>query len=428
MTRARPGRSRVALLALALVGCGTPDGACPAADLAPLDEPPAYAVVNTDYASTAIALLDADGELLREAWLDSGTVPPSIVAGLGGDVVLSSAPLDACVLTLVDRFRADVLTFLDVCTDDPGAVVIGQVDVARDGATSNPHDVVAIGDGRALVSRHAPEANDLLVVDWRAGAVGERIPLGSLDVEVTVEDAAGAPEVVRAYARPSRMVRLRAGGTARVVVGLARMDRSFMTTGPGAVAVVDADTGAVEAVPLEGLEACDEVDAVPGHPALAAVSCGGRAFTGEEGRRAAAGVAILELRPDGVVRVRERWRAADHPVQPVFNTWTVPLGPERVVATAMGDFSLGLDDRVGVLSMDDADPTPLLMEAGDAFVIGDGAFDPDRGLLLLPDADAGVVRRFEVTADGSFLERDPVDTAGCRGLPPREVRALARPE
>jgi len=415
-----PGAVSRAALALAalLAACGEP-GSCPPADLSPPERTPAFAVVSSDYFSTAIALLDADGELVTEGWLDSGTVPPGVVAALSGDVVIPTTSVADCVLTVIDRYPAAVVTFLDLCADAPQDAVISQLEVG-DGFASNPHDVLPLGDDRALVSRHDPspdgeQGSDLLLVDWRAGRIVSRIDLSELDASI---------DGAHVYARPSRMARLRAGGTTRALVGLGRMDRSFMVLGPGAVASVDPETGTVEAVELPDLAGCDEVDPVPGHPELAVATCGGEAFSDEDGRRATVGVAVLELREDGSVRARSRWRADDHPEQPVYNTCAVPLDGERIVVTAMGDFGLGLDDRVGVLAMDGAAPAPLLMEAGDAFVIGDGAFEASSDLLLIPDADTGTVRRFRRAGDGSLRALDPVDTAGCRGLPPREVRPL----
>lgn len=423
LTRA-PGRLARALAAALLAACAEPS-ACPAADLSPPERAPAFAVVASDYSSTAVALLDADGVLIREAWVDSGTVPPGVVAALSGDVAIPATPVAECVLAVIDRWPAAVVTFLDLCAQSAEDAVVSQLDVS-DGFASNPHDVLGLGDGRALVSRHAPSphgegGNDLLVVDWRDGRVLSRIDLAPLDARV---------DDTHVLARPSRMAPLEAGEARRVLVGLARLDRDWMVAGPGAVAVLEPAGGAVEAVALPGLANCGEVDPVPGRPALAAVTCSGETWdpqagtwAGEEARRATAGVALLELGADGAVRVRATWRAAEHPAQPSFNAWAVPLDAERVVATAMGDFGRGIDDRVGVLGLDGAETT-LLMEADDAFVVGDGAFDPASGLLLIPDAHAGAVRRFRREGDGALRPLEPVDVAGCRGLPPREVRRL----
>lgn len=409
---------RALACALLLLGCAEPS-TCPHADLGPLPRTPTYAFVASDYATSAIGLLDEHGELLHEAWLDSGTVPPGLVTPLSGDVVLGSSPLAPCVIAVIDRYRTDAITFLDVCAPEP---LLGQLTVGA--GRSNPRDVVSLDDRRALVSRFSSHlgpdvgererGNDLVLIDWRERRVLSRIDLSSLD----------AHEPEHALARPDRLVRLERDGASVVVVGLARLSADYMVTGPGAIGVVDVDGFAVHRVDLPGLSNCGEVDAVPGHPELAVVTCAGPPFVPADDRRSEAGVALLEL-VDGEVRVRAGWHAAQHPEAPVLNAWSVPLDAARVVTVAMGDLAAGLDDRAGVIDPHDG-ATTLLMQAGDAFVLGDGAFDAERGMLLLPDADRGGMRRFEVDPDG-VVERETVLTSSCRGLPPREVRRIAGP-
>lgn len=411
MTRART----LLALAGALVACAEP-ASCPPADLAPLTGEPAYAFVASDYASSAIGILDAEGDVLREAWIDSGTIAPRIVPAVSGDVVLGSTPLAPCVLTVIDRSGTDVLTFLDACAEDE--VVLGQLDV---GPTfyANPQDAIAIDDTRALVSRSEPNrrpdapelerGNDLLVVDWRAPRILSRIDLGPLD-HVDGE---------RAYARPERLALLENGAARVVVAGLARLTGSF-SAGPGAVALIDLATLEPRALELEGLANCREVDAVPGAPEAAIVTCNGASFGTATDRREGAGLVALALDAAGEVRVEAIWRARDHRELPVFNTWTVPLSDARVVTVAMGDAGGGPHDAAGVLALEGG--VSPFVTAGEAFALGDGAFDPQRDLLLLPDARAGAIRRFAMT---SARELEPADVSACRALPPRELRRIA---
>ncbi|MBZ0118991.1 MAG: hypothetical protein K8H88_18490, partial [Sandaracinaceae bacterium] len=204
-----------------LLAACSPAPRCPVADLAPLPAPPRYAVVASDYASSAIALLDDEGALVTEAWMDSGTFAPRVVAALSGDVVLPTAPLDGCTLGVVDRFTTDVVTLLDVCSHDREGVIEHAIDARagtrdEDAAFSpNPQDILLIG-GSHWISRLNPHpegaaGNDLIRVD-AGGAVVERVDLGALDV-VTGE---------RFYARPSRMVAI----DRFLVVGLARLTAS----------------------------------------------------------------------------------------------------------------------------------------------------------------------------------------------------------
>jgi hypothetical protein len=312
-----------------------------------------------------------------------------------------------------------VITFLDACGDP---AVLGQIDVGPS-FDANPQDVLAIDAQRALVSRHEPNlhpsaaelerGSDLLLIDWRAGRVLSRVDLSELDVVGDGEHM---------YARPARMALVRRGEAEAIVVGLARLSEDFRRAAPGAVAIVDPVTLRATEIALDGLVNCAEVDAVPDVPAMAMVTCQGPTFFSDpEARRAGAGVVALEIGDNGAVLVRSSWRAADHPDSPVFNTWSVPISRDRVVTIAMGDDGAGLGDQAGLIELRGTEPPLVVMEAADAFVLGDGAYDAGAGILLLPDAHDGAIRRFVV--DG-LVELAPIETSPCRGLPPREVRRI----
>ena len=315
---------RLAALAVACLATGCVEPACPAGDPAGAQPAARFAVVSSDYSSTAIGLLDAEGALVEESWLDSGTVTPRIVAPLSGDVVLPSAPLGACALAVIDRLGTDVVTVLDPCAGG----VIGQLDVGASFA-ANPQDVVPLPDGRALVTRFEPNGdpaappsergNDALLLELDPPRRVGRIDLAAL----------GAGD---ALARPGRGVALDAGAASRALLGLARLSRRFDEAGPGAVVALDVETEAVTLLDLAPLASCDVVAAVPGEASRALVRCGGRPFTTEEERRPSAGVVLVELEPDGALREVARWAAADHPGAPVYDTAVIPLGGTRATA------------------------------------------------------------------------------------------------
>ncbi|MEZ4339843.1 MAG: hypothetical protein R3B82_24750 [Sandaracinaceae bacterium] len=386
--------------ALLLAGCVADDGC--GDDLARPPTPPTFAVVSSDYTSTAIGLLDADGTVLTASWVDSGTARPGIVAALSGDVVLPSAPFGPCNVVLVDRYGTDVVSWLDPCADE---AVVGQVDVGSS-FDSNPHDVLRVG-GSAWVTRYranpaaapgAPDAGDDIAI-VEGGRVARRIDLAAF----------GDGE---ARARPDRMARLGSPGEDVVVVGLARSSEDFMRAGVGAVAVVDPRTLEARLHFVDGLVACGEVDPVGD---AVVVTCQGPPFADEEGRRPGAGVVAYRLEGGALVEVAA-YRAVEHPDAPVPAGPTIPLAADAWITVAWGDVLEGRPDRLLSLTADEA---RVLLEAS-AFTLGDGTYDAAHDLVLVPDADAGVIRRLR--ADGT--ERASVDATGCHGLPPREVRRV----
>ncbi len=417
-----------------LAGCGPGgEGPCTAAELGAAPEEAAFAVVASDYLSTAVALLDAQGRLLEEAWVDSGTVAPGLAMALSGDVVLPTEPPPAGRLVLLDRFGTDVVDHFDLSTGR----VLGQwpASVAPAGGAAwrpNPYDVVRLpgpgGGVRWVVSRFEPNldpdapqidrGDDLLVLD-EAGRAVERWPLA--DARLDLADG------TRIQARPSRMVR-RGAGDRWLVVGLARLSADFRRTGPGAVAVLDADTRRLARVcELPGLSNCGEVAAEPGDPLVFYVACRGAAFVGYEARLAEAGVVRVRLDPatGGCEELAPRWPAEEGIGAP--SAGLVPLGDGTLLAVAEGETAAGVPDRLLWLR---ADGTLVVVhEARAAFVLGQGAASGDGRLALVPSAEGGVLRL------GRDRPAEPPRSVGwsvretCRGLPPRQVgRLAARPD
>lgn len=424
----RPARIGTLLLALGWAGCGL-EPPCPAATLAPLDQTPAFAVVTSDYQSTAVALLDPRGELVTEAWIDSGTTEAGIVTALTGDVVLPTEPWPG-ELVLIDRFGVDVLTRISL----PDGRVLGQAPTqlprpdnaaeSTSGFRSNPHDAIRLDATRALVSRFEKNANaaapaldqgnDLVVVDLERNELVDRIALDALDV---------LEGDTRYLARPSRMVRV----GAHVVVALGRLSGHWEAAN-GAVAIVHPETAEVSAVELPGLRSCLTVRRPPDGGDLVFVLCSGDGFeTGtsnmasEAMRRMHAGIATVRVAPDGSGRLEQAWRAADDPGRPAPSSALVPLDQERVVFAAWGDRREGRPDRVYLMDLATSDAS-LLLET-DAFAVGPGHYQPSDRTLLLPDASAGL-RRWVLSPDGAeALDSTPLSP--CRGLPARELSALA---
>lgn len=378
----------------------------------------AYAVMSTDRTVTSIGLLEPDGTLLRDELVHSGSARAELATALSGDVMLPTRSGDPRVLTLLDSYRTDVVTRIDVASGQ----VLGQVrtyepDESAAAWSSNPHDFVIVEPDLAWISRFNPNTsvpaddpnagNDLIAVDPGALVrLERRISLHALDTTAERENPdTGERQEVHAYARPSRIVRI----DRWLVVGLARENLSFDAVGAGAVALVDLDSERASAHELDGLANCSELAPVVDDDASVLVSCRGLLRTGTQ--REQSGLARLALR-DGALRTEWLWRASEHPEAALAVHGLVSLGDGRAVAVASGQSEAadGRPDRDQLYLVDLADgtQTPLLQAEG-SWVLGQGRYDARTRTLLVPDAS---------------LDRDDRPTAGVHRF---EVRPSALP-
>lgn len=404
----------------------------------PAGAPLAYAVVASDYTVTSVGLLGPDASPLALDFLHSGSAPAGLVTALSGDVVLPTRSGEPRVLVLLDRFRTDVLTRID-----PGSgEVLGQLrtqapqaDDARGVFASNPYDYVRVGPGIAWVSRfgvnaHVPADDpdrgaDLLQVDPDGFTRGGRIAFSALDgVGTRRNPDTGAEQEVPLFARPSAVVRI----GELLVVGIARLSQTFDASGEGLVALVDPATGEVTGLPLPGFENCGSVSPIPGAPQRVVVACSGF-YRGV--LRDTAGLAVVALE-GGALRVAHSWRASEHPRDALAVSSVVALGDSLVAAATGGlaaaDGKPEVADAMYLVDIATGEQR-LLLRASQRYVFGGGAFDPGRGLLLVPDAStdadglpAAGVRVFERADDGTFGLRETLDVHP--DLPARQLRAL----
>jgi len=215
--------------AMWLAACGTsvdhPQREAPSAGLA---------VVNTDYVTTSIALLDkTTGAVTNGDCINSGTRPPGNTLTLSGDVVLPSQAQAGNLVVTIDRSNS-ALTWIDPITCTP----LRQLDVST-GFYANPHDVIAVSPTKAYVTRFernaAPsadpadhdEGDDLLIIDPAIPAITGRIDLSSYAVAVPG---------VAIQARPDRALLI--DGT--LYVALSSLSGDFQTSGTGRLVAIDA--------------------------------------------------------------------------------------------------------------------------------------------------------------------------------------------
>lgn len=408
-------------------------------------EPVGFAVVSGDRTVTSISLLGPTGALLAPDFVHSGSATAGLVTALSGDVIVPTRSGDPATLTLIDRFRTDVVTRIDPRT----GAVLGQVktqasnDDESDEASfsSNPQDYIHWGERDAWVTRFQPNVGvepghpdrglDLLHIDPASFERGERISFWPLNSAAERQNPDTLEtESVTSYARPSAMVRL---GN-RLVVGIASLSLSFDAAGPGLVAWVDPEARSAEGFELPRLQNCGSVAPVAGDSSRVVVACEGF-FRGVP--RDTAGLAILR-RQDDELSIEHLWHAADHPEAALSVSSVVSLGGSEVAAVALGQSPVtdesgnetraGSSDRLYRLDIATSEQEAVFAAEGQ-FVIGPGAFNTETGLLMVPDASSdddgrptAGVRLLQWQPDGilepiEVLALDPI-------LPPRLVRPL----
>lgn len=399
-------RSFLLVLAAGVLACDDPDAT-------PTDLPPrsacALAVVASDYRSTAVSLLTADGERCAPDVITSGSRPPGLLTALSGDVVLPSAPLGDHLVRVLDRYPNAVLTTLAADSDD----VLAQLAVSP-GYASNPQDVTMVGGALVLARmEHDDTGADGGDLWWPAD--GSRLALDAF------ADAGKDP-------MPTRFARATDG----LWVGLTHLARDFSAAGPGRVLGLSDDARAVvRTLDLPTLQNCGTIAAASDDGGLWVV-CSGLFRNASGPQIDHSGIAWLArddalgaspLSPSWVMKAVDLHATGD--VGRPLGFTLAPLDEARVLVVALGDLESKRPDRLLLV-----DRTGRTGPAGDATVLAEGgAFElggvlaiPDR-LVLVADADPKEPRLRRFTwpdADGHATELAPV-TVSPTGLPPRHV-------
>lgn len=400
------------------IGCGDDesDGGVSAAGTA------RFAVVRTDFESTAIAVLNEDGEITDPSIVSSGSAKPGLVAALSGDVVLADAHRgESGVLNILDRFGTDVISRLDLETEN----ILGQLRVAPEAGnfSSNPQDLAVVNATVAWTSRFSvnldasaeplARGNDVIELNLiNLTLTGRRLDLSRFDATgIAMRDS--GPVEVPVFARPGLLAIV----DRTLVVGLTLLSFEFDASAPGRVALIDVDTLGVQdfALPTASRN-CGSVRMVPGSVDRVMVACSGFAapFGDEAQLRASSGVYVVRVSGGGAEVIRS-WEPRDGRV-PLAVTNVVPLDETTFVGVDGG--TLGREgDTVWVVDIAAGSETRLF-DAAEPFTIGLAAFDPQTGLLLVPDqSNPGGLRRYRQGSGGVF-ELEEVLTFSDGPLPP----------
>jgi hypothetical protein len=379
-------------------------------------EPRGLFVLNTDYASTSVSLLDPSGEVMSPLFIASSSADTGLSTPLSGDVVPPSAQLAGDELVLIDR-RPSVLTWVDLETTE----VRAQLNVGT-GFAANPQDYVGVAGDKAYVTRFEQNetsgredldaGNDVLVIDPSLPAVLGRIDLSPV---LAGEEPGFLPRANRA---------LLAGGRLRLLAQAGNAIFEFLDS---RLVTIDPATDRISQVlVLEGLKSCANLALSPDGSELA-VACSGAFGQDPALGFPDAGIVILGVGDELVEK--QRFAAAE-------------LGGEQISALAYASASSLLFTTYGRYSADASlvvpdtlrridlasgalDGEPLVRTRVSAFSLGDVRCAPGVGRCVLADAESegGVLHQFEVSSDGTVSETGRVAPNPDLGLPPRYLGA-----
>jgi hypothetical protein len=408
------------MAAVVALGCGSASsvqldaaGGGPGEDAAANDASPAVnpppmtglAVVNSDFSTTSVSILDTTGALVRADCVDSATgATGGATKTISGDAVLPSQPQLGGNVVVIDRGNV-ALTFVDpsACT------IVRQILVP--GVRTNPHDVVMLANHKAYVTRYdlnlaatdpALAGNDIAVIDPTTGALTGRIGL-----DAYASPVAGATIL----ARPDRALLVEG----KVIVSLDEIDQGFKNYGQGKLAVIDPATDTITvAVALTGLSNCEGMTYVDAGKTLL-VACGGP-FGGPT---SASGIAVVALGVSPPVLTRVIPSAA-FDGRPLDMGWVLELPPASGGTRA---FAVTNDpnavDPDALFDFDYVAGTISRFATSNPYTLGRPAGLP--GLLLMPNSTLSMpeVGLYDVTASPAStttFTSDPIT-----GLPPQEI-------
>jgi hypothetical protein len=202
-------------------------------------------------------------------------------------------------------------------------------------------------------------------------------------------------------------------------VGLNLLTSSFEGAKPGALGIVSLDDFSTSSVSFEKLANCGTVIPVADRDDAVIVSCVGAPY----GEPEAAGLAFVTLDADGRATVEAEFQATVSVTgsslpAPIYGAPT-SIGGSRVVAAAVGQGYEGNDTAFVVDLLEGK--SELAFESDRPGGIGSGAVRLETGLVLVPDASAGV-RVLRLGADGALEEEDPITLRD--DLPARAIRPM----
>lgn len=338
-------------------------------------------VVDSDYASSAIALVDlATGEVDSKI-LTSGTKVSATTTALSGDVVLAQSPALDLSAVLIDRSHS-VLTWIE------RGGSISQLSIST-GFSANPQDYAQVSAQFGWASRTArnplpssatddfDDGDDLLEIDLQARKIARRVPLGA---HSTLAGAASGP------------MRMAFDGDS-LWVPLSSLSADFKAQGAGRIVAIDAKIAAVVAtVDLPSTKNCTTVRYLAKTKQLAVVCSGSFADPTKQSQQSAVAIFSAATPSDAAIA----FQAAELPGGIPFSKDFACLDERHCAVTTFGDFAIGRPDKLWHLDLVTRKAT-FVANCAAAFACSGLFADIPTGIIWLGERkrSSGDLRRFD---------------------------------
>lgn len=364
-----------------------------------------YVVVNSDYSSSTVSVVDAEGDVLSGAIVTAGAVGAGLSLPLSYDIVLPTSVIDSEELVLIDRYNS-VITWVDLESAD----VARQLNVGPGGFAANPYDYVPYADDKAFVTRFASngdpgqadfdEGGDVLIIDPSEPEIVGRI------------DLADAFDEDESDLQPRPDSAVLSGGTLYVM--LVAIDADFAVYGPPRLVSIDPESNEInDVLVIDGMRNCGEFRLSPNEQ-LMAVGC-----LGDWGDPiATSGIALIDI-SGSVPALVETFGAGD--LAELAISAVEFATDDLLLFTVTGSSDPVFGDALHWLNLDSGDwsETPVI-ELEQAYFLGELRCAHVEGTCVLTDAetDKGVLRLLEID-DGEVEVASQIRIEDGVGLPPR---------
>lgn len=397
--------------ALAILGCRNSATPTMPSTLPPIPKT-GLAVLNSDYKTSSLSLVDPSTRaVVRDACVDSNSVPPTLSLALSGDVALPSHPQAGGDVLLIDDGN-NALTWVDPQT----CKIRHQISISD--FKSYAHDVISVSATKAYVIRFgtnpAPSADpmslgdDILIIDPSSSP--QPTIVGRIDMAPYAALVAGAT----IEARPDKGILI----GDKLYVTLASQSADYSATGVGRVVEIDTTTDLVSGMfDIPSLAGCERMEYVAATQLLY-VDCGGSYSAADVSQTS--GVARIDLSGAAPV-LKDTLPATWLGTQPLNFSWVAPASDTQVWVATFGAVDMNNVQTApdAIWSLDPVSETSKKSIEGGAFDLGRTAFVATPPTLFVPDADAAhpLVHVLDL---GGAAPVD-IDANPSQHLPPREV-------